>query len=416
MRTFLILIIAIDLLLMSWIAQSIEPWKEVSVNFDCEFNGKPICCSLLHSHPTHTWHKSPNSAHSESRHHRGSSCKVSRQYKPSAYEDRHRSLVERIDAMREKEEWERYLAIRKIVYEEYDESIEVMKVVKKHMSAPERGNSSDLASAESEYLSRFIVRRSCGGGVNHTWVEYIEPLSFFARDVRGYIAGAELKRDPGIVFSSDGKIPSYLPWPETYVLSREFVLLQDSDALAFSRPHSGSTGRHFLFDAGSSSFDTSLAWMLCGYQQRGISFDKAMAWEMKAVNGTRYWSDVPANLISLLHFYNTPISANYSETHSVLRQIDEVAEEGDFVAFKLDVDRSSVELPIALEILRNPKYHRKIDEFFFELHFHCEVVGPCCWDHDYIPSDINGFTLDRLHAFNFFQELRYAGIRAHFWP
>ena len=414
MRTFLILL-AIVLFLMVWMVQSIEPWREVSVNFDCEFNGKPICCSLLNSHPSHTWHKSSNPTHSESRHHRGP-CKVSRQYKPSAYEERHRSLVERIHAMREKEEWQRYLEIRKIIYEEYDASIKVLKLVKKHMSAPQRGNFSDAASAESEYLSRFIVTRSCGNGVNHTWVEYIEPLSFFARDVRGYVVAAELHRDPGIVVSSKGKIPSYLDRVDASILSREFVLLQDSNSVAFSRPHSGSTARHFLFDAGSSSFDTSLAWMLCGYQQRGLSFDKAMAWEMKAVNGTDYWSDVPANLISLLHFYNTPISANYSETHSVLRQIDEVAEEGDFVAFKLDVDTSSVELPIALEILRNSKYHRKIDEFFFELHFHCEVIGPCCWDNDSIPSDINGFILDRLHAFNFFRELRYVGVRAHFWP
>eukprot|EP01040_Poterioochromonas_malhamensis_P013134 gene13134-14417_t len=411
MMMHLTIFLAIDLFLGVWMVHSIEQWREVSVNFDCQFNGKPICCSLLNSHHTRTWRKSTNPTHRNP-------CKVSRQYKPSVYEERHKSLVERIHAMREKEEWERYLEIRKMLYEEYDDSIKVLKLVKKHMSAPHRSNFTDTSSAENHYLSRFLVTKSCAGGGSHTWVEYIEPLLFFARDIRGFLAAAEM-RDPVLVSNSQEKIASYLgpdvASTDYYLVSRDYVLLQDSGSLAFSRPHSN-TARHFLFDAGSSSFNTSLAWMLCAYQQRGISFDKAMAWEAKAVNATDYWSDVPPNLISRLHFYNTPISANYSETHSVLQQIDELAEEGDFVTFKLDVDTPSVELPIALEILRNSKYHKKIDEFFFELHFHCEVIGPCCWKNENIPKEINGFILDRLHAFNFFQELRYAGIRAHFWP
>lgn len=116
-----------------------------------------------------------------------------------------------------------------------------------------------------------------------------------------------MERDPNISTNSHRKISSYLrPDPATKLFSREYILLQDSDSLAFSRPHSG---RHFLFDAGSTSFDTSLAWMLCGYRQRGISFDKAMAWEMKEVKPTKYWSDVPLNLISLLHFSTTLQSA-----------------------------------------------------------------------------------------------------------
>ncbi len=50
-------------------------------------------------------------------------CKVSRKYKPSTYEEKHKSIVERIHAMREKEERERYLEIRKVIYEEYEDSI-----------------------------------------------------------------------------------------------------------------------------------------------------------------------------------------------------------------------------------------------------------------------------------------------------
>jgi hypothetical protein len=39
------------------------------------------------------------------------------------------------------------------------------------------------------------------------------------------------------------------------------------------------------------------------------------------------------------------------------------------VSFKLDIDTPQVEIPIALELLRNDEVGGLIDEFFFELHF-----------------------------------------------
>jgi hypothetical protein len=46
-----------------------------------------------------------------------------------------------------------------------------------------------------------------------------------------------------------------------------------------------------------------------------------------------------------------------------------------------------VEIPIALEILRRPEVTRLIDEFFFELHFRCEVLMPCAWG-DKMPEEV----------------------------
>ena len=87
----------------------------------------------------------------------------------------------------------------------------------------------------------------------------------------------------------------------------------------------------------------------------------------------------------------------------------------DFVSFKLDIDNTDVELPIALNILKDPSVSNLIDEFFFELHFRCEVMSDCGWGTG-IPIESNGFVLDRNHALKLFRDLRDLGIRAHIWP
>ena len=85
------------------------------------------------------------------------------------------------------------------------------------------------------------------------------------------------------------------------------------------------------------------------------------------------------------------------------------------MSFKLDVDTPSVEIPIALEILNDPEIHPLIDEFFFELHFRCEVLMDCGWGRK-IPEEWDGLKLDRPSALKLFRDLRMKGIRAHFWP
>ena len=79
-----------------------------------------------------------------------------------------------------------------------------------------------------------------------------------------------------------------------------------------------------------------------------------------------------------------------------------------------DIDNSNIEIPIAMELLKDPVLTSLVDEFFFELHFECELLSDCCWGH--VKNEVAGFKMDRLTTFKFFQDLRFAGIRAHFWP
>ena len=113
-----------------------------------------------------------------------------------------------------------------------------------------------------------------------------------------------------------------------------------------------------------------------------------------------------------------PIKANISDKDSPLRVIKEIAQPEDFVSFKLDIDCPEVEIPIVLQLLNDTTLIELVDEFFFELHFRCEVMMRCGWGTDSIaiPYEMLGLQLDRSHALELFSGLRQKGIRAHIWP
>ena len=100
--------------------------------------------------------------------------------------------------------------------------------------------------------------------------------------------------------------------------------------------------------------------------------DQLFSWEYISVDAQQWWRSVPSNFNNRLHFHNVPISNEEGNDENPLTLIKDVVSSGDFVAFKLDVDTSSVELPIALSLLRNSSYYELVDEFFFELHYNCK--------------------------------------------
>jgi hypothetical protein len=128
-----------------------------------------------------------------------------------------------------------------------------------------------------------------------------------------------------------------------------------------------------------------------------------------------YWRRVPMNWKPYWHFYNVPISANQSHGDSPIRFLQHMATVEDFVAFKLDIDSPNYEMPIAQSLLHDPLVTALVDEFFFELHFRCEVMTSCGWGKR-VPAESHGLKLDRPDVMRFFLQLRQQGIRAHIWP
>lgn len=137
---------------------------------------------------------------------------------------------------------------------------------------------------------------------------------------------------------------------------------------------------------------------------------------MSHLEPAAFWRHVPPRWKPLYHFFNKGVTAESSDPDSVqtlTRQLGLTP--SDFVAFKLDIDTPDIEVPLVLSLLANSSFSELVDEFFFELHFRCEIMMPCGWD-SAMPEQFRGLRLDRPGALELFRDLRSKGVRAHFWP
>jgi hypothetical protein len=147
-----------------------------------------------------------------------------------------------------------------------------------------------------------------------------------------------------------------------------------------------------------------------------VLFDQDFGFEYTLLEPQDFWKGVPPLIRPLYHFFNAPVSAGSEDKDlSPLKMMKQIAVPEDFVSFKLDIDTPTVEIPMAMELLQDPQLLGLVDEFFFELHFRCEILMYCGWK-DKMPQEYNGLQLDRESAMKFFRKFREAGVRSHFWP
>lgn len=149
-----------------------------------------------------------------------------------------------------------------------------------------------------------------------------------------------------------------------------------------------------------------------------MSFDRVISFEKSLLKPSDFWSGVPMKWQPFWSFFNIPVTTtpqSSASSPSPLRFIEQLASPEDFISFKLDIDFPDIEIQLAQEIAANANNITSlIDEFFFEIHFHCEIMMQCGWRKD-APA-VGGLPLDRLSILTFFQEFRKKGIRSHFWP
>ena len=287
--------------------------------------------------------------------------------------------------------------------------------VRAHMQSADPASASLNSADDYEFLSRFEVTRRCSNGETTTWQEWIEPITVTARHPFGFSSC----RTASAAHQTLGKNGHVGRSNVDYVLLQSGRHLHSSEASG-EGGRVGKRGRmlppkHVLLDAGTSTFDSSLYWFTCGYSQRGISFDSVHAWEMTLLHPRDYWQRVPKIWKPFWHFYNTPISSEPDHPDNPLRMLRQLVTARDFVALKLDIDHPETEMPLAVSLLSGDGDAMLIDEFFFELHFRCEVMTSCGWGKR-VPASSHGLTLDRPSVLKFFLDLRRRGIRAHIWP
>jgi hypothetical protein len=182
-----------------------------------------------------------------------------------------------------------------LTYVTSDETIQNSTIwlerVKMHMSSE---HVPKLSVNDFEYLSRFQYTRTCSGGNGveeevESWNEWIEPVTITARHPFGF----GRCRNTGQYFTQ-GK-------PKVGRSDVDYVLLQ-SGASLYNQTHTASGRRimstvnvgdnavsggvtvqnkgnkrggmgakHYMLDAGTSTFDSSLFWFTCGYSQVSVA-------------------------------------------------------------------------------------------------------------------------------------------------
>jgi hypothetical protein len=131
-------------------------------------------------------------------------------------------------------------------------------------------------------------------------------------------------------------------------------------------------------------------------------------WEAAPKTAAQIWGGVPADIMPKFQFYNVPASPDINHPASPVRVLKELAQPGDFVLFKLDIDNSPVEMEIVDSISKDPAIAGLIDEFIFEHHVNFEPMHRY-WASAGIPATMqNSYELFTLMRSKF-------GIRAHSW-
>ena len=386
------------------------------LNMGCKLStGHPICCNLVSNSTSENLYLASR-AHRSGSSRKSHDCKKIKTYYPSPYEQKQLETATKFGAIGDFEKRKTMLINHLISESSLNDSFHWTNRVRAHM----QGADVDKHGSELDeyYLSKFVVTSSCRGQET-TRTEWIEPLSMHARHPYSLFTCLKPSQYPSHLTLNHMRrqFPRYFSAADNKdnveIINLDYLLLAQRNVSSSSGRHS--SGSSFLFDAGTSTFESSLWWFTCAYLQQNIAFDRIFGWEYTLLEPGHFWAQVPAAVAPKYSFFNTKMSADPWHAQSPLRFIKQLATEEDFVAFKLDIDTPDVEIPTLLQILKDPVLHSLVDEFFFEFHFRCELMMICGWGRE-ISSQSHGLKMERAEVLTTFQALRRAGVRAHFWP
>jgi hypothetical protein len=92
-----------------------------------------------------------------------------------------------------------------------------------------------------------------------------------------------------------------------------------------------------------------------------------------------------------------------------VRILKSIAQQGYFVAFKLDIDNFAAENAILSNLVSDPAAALLVDEFFLEYHVNFQPMIERGWGNTVDPNK------SLADAFKLFYSLRQKGWRAHSW-
>ncbi|KAL7564586.1 hypothetical protein ACA910_017931 [Epithemia clementina (nom. ined.)] len=169
------------------------------------------------------------------------------------------------------------------------------------------------------------------------------------------------------------------------------------------------TSRIVLFDLGASpkfAGASSPMWKIVNlFEQFGFKFDHIYAFEIKHFTAEDVYQMVPRHLQPAYHWINAGVSTEEGHNLNPWTMLENEFTEEDLVIVKLDIDTASLEVPLAHQLLNNPKLWNLVDQFYFEHHVRQE-------ENTFWRNSWGGTIKDTLELFH---GLRTRGIPTHFW-
>lgn len=260
----------------------------------------------------------------------------------------------------------------------------------------ERAKGNFRAVADISVLSYHEVLDTCSKTVGRV---YIEPLVAFLRHPLAHCIGHGGAMENG-------------------VMDKSFLLVPSSSEVRFDAT------TNWLFDIGSGLYSTadtnghgaregsSQAWFVETYKERGIVFDRILAWEANEMKPSLQWSSIPDDVKRITSWYNIPVQAEKGHSDNPWTFVKHLAKVHDYVVVKLDIDTPSVEIALVQQLLSDPELLELVDEFFFEHHTHGNPMQHMGWgDLTQSSAGLSSIT----DSYKLFSELRRRGVRAHSW-
>jgi hypothetical protein len=246
-----------------------------NVVLDCvKPDGRKVCCTALNSTQDITrgigidYEKFSQSKDLNKRSKDGikTKCEVLKSYISSPQEIRDFEFAKKLELILDPKDKLHELLSYVTSDETINNSTRWLKRVKDHMSSEQ---TPPLTSDDYEFLSRFEMTKVCGPDslVIAQWTEWIEPITITARHPFGF----GKCRNAALYFNKKPKVGRS---------DTDYVLLQSGYSLS-NQSVMGLGGRrgkakHYLLDAGTSTFDSSLFWFTCGYSQVHIYCDNSV--------------------------------------------------------------------------------------------------------------------------------------------
>eukprot|EP00596_Hydrurales_sp_CCMP1899_P007600 CAMPEP_0119051566 /NCGR_PEP_ID=MMETSP1177-20130426/73140_1 /TAXON_ID=2985 /ORGANISM="Ochromonas sp, Strain CCMP1899" /LENGTH=180 /DNA_ID=CAMNT_0007030811 /DNA_START=343 /DNA_END=882 /DNA_ORIENTATION=+ len=155
--------------------------------------------------------------------------------------------------------------------EQVDAAYLWLKRVRTRMKSP-----TETATEEDYmYLSRFRITKRCHTPKieSSTWYEWIEPITVHAR--HPFSVSHCGNQDVHDLFLKRNNYRG-----NSSIMDVDYILTQSAASFYNTTPNSiiNNRPKRFLFDAGTSTFQSSLIWFTCAYSQRDMYMDSIYAW------------------------------------------------------------------------------------------------------------------------------------------